>query len=323
MDRPMAGIATLMIGLFLFSLQDVAIKAFSDRYSVLQIVFIRAIVALVPIVVAVIATSGRQGLVATKPYLLLLKGLFGFASYAGYYLAIAALPLAEVVAIVFAAPIFVTVLSALILNERVSVGRWSAVLAGFVGVLIVVGPSGEIGNIAAAFAMLAALTYAGSSIMTRYIGAADCPWTISLYSMIVFLVGSALASLVIATGVAVPSDHPSFQFLLRPWIVPDTTDSIVMILLGINAAAGFYCLTKAYWIAPASLIAPFEYIYILWAVLFGFLFWSEVPALTTVAGVILLIASSLLLMRGERRARSGQSMENPPAPQRLAAQSQG
>ena len=104
----------IILGLFLFSLQDVVIKSFSDRYSVLQIVFVRGIVALVFLFIAVIVTSGPRGLVAYNPRLLLLRGLFGFLSYLGYYLAIAALPLAEVVTIVFAAPIFITVLSVLL-----------------------------------------------------------------------------------------------------------------------------------------------------------------------------------------------------------------
>lgn len=304
-NRPTAGIAMIILGLFLFSLQDVVIKSFSDRYSVLQIVFVRGIVALVFLFIAVIVTSGPRGLVAYNPRLLLLRGLFGFLSYLGYYLAIAALPLAEVVTIVFAAPIFIAVLSVLLLKEKVGPRRWSAVIVGFVGVSIVVGRTGNIGNLAAILAVLAALTYAGQTIITRYAASYDRPWTMSLYSMVVFLVGSALASLMIASfGPVIATDHPSLQFLLRPWVVPAATDLMLMVFLGVNAAVGFYCLTKAYWIAPVSVIAPFEYTYIIWAVLFGFLIWSEVPAVTTFIGLALLIGSSLYILRRELRARN-------------------
>ncbi len=193
------------------------------------------------------------------------------------------------------------------LEMRFEVGprRWSAVIVGLVGVSIVVGRTGNIGNLAAILAVLAALTYAGQTIITRYAAAYDRPWTMSLYSMMVFLVGSALASLMIASfGSVIATDHPSLQFLLRPWVVPAATDLMLMVFLGVNAAVGFYCLTKAYWIAPVSVIAPFEYTYIIWAVLFGFLIWSEVPAVTTFIGLALLIGSSLYILRRELRARN-------------------
>ena len=320
-NRPTVGIAIIVFALFLFSLQDVVIKSFSDRYSVLQIVFVRAIVALVFLFIAVIVTSGLRGLVAHNPRLLLLRGLVGFLSYLGFYLAIAALPLAEVVTIAFSAPIFMTVLSVLLLKEKVGPRRWLAVFVGFVGVLIVVGPTGDIGNLAAMLALLAALTYASQTIITRYAGSYDRPWTMSLYSMIVFLLGSGLASLMVATfGSLIETDHPSLQFLLRPWVVLATSDLLLMILLGLNATVGFYCLTKAYWIAPVSVIAPFEYTYVIWAVLFGFLLWSEVPAVTTFIGLGLLISSSLYILRRELQARNIQSTENEVVPGTVAIQ---
>ena len=180
-----------------------------------------------------------------------------------------------------------------------------AVVVGFVGALIVVGPTGDIANLAAMLALLAALTYASQTIITRYAGSYDRPWTMSLYSMVVFLVGSGLASLMTASfGSLITTDHPSLQFLLRPWVVPAATDLMLMVFLGVNAAVGFYCLAKAYWIAPVSVIAPFEYTYIIWAVLFGFLIWSEVPAVTTFIGLAFLIGSSLYILRRELQARN-------------------
>ncbi len=325
-DRPAAGITAIVLGLFLFSLQDVVIKSFSDRYSVLQIVFIRGVVALIPMVIAVLATTGWRGLFPLKPGLMLLKGMFGFLSYCTYYLAIAALPLAAVVAIVFTAPIFVTVLSALLLGETVGRRRWLAVAVGFLGVVVVIGPSGHVWNAAAFLALVSALFYASSTITTRFIGSVAEPWTISLYSMLVFVTGSGLASVIIAGGTFAGHEHASLQFLLRPWVIPATRDLLLMILLGFNAAVGFYCITKAYWIAPVSVVAPFEYTYIIWAVLFGYVFWSEVPRPTTALGVVILIASSLYILRrelAESRARIRVSEPAPPPVTLPAPQARG
>lgn len=305
LDCPGTGVSMVVVGLFLFALQDVVIKGFSDRYSVLQLVFVRGLVAMIPILVAVVVTSGWRGVAAYKPVLLIVKGLLGFVSYMGYYLALAAMPLAEVVTIVFMAPIFVTVLSAIFLKERVGVRRWAAVLVGFLGAVIVVGPGGRIGSLATVLAVLAALSYACSTFMTRYIGPNDRPWTITLYSMSAFLIGSSVASLlVLLFAGAVVSDDASLQFLLRPWVVPRPLDGLLMVFLGVNAAAGFYCLIKAYWSAPASVVAPFEYTYIVWAVVFGYLFWSETPEPTTIIGVMLLISSSSYIFRRELKGRS-------------------
>ncbi len=313
-NRPTAGIATLVFGLFMFSFQDVIIKAFSDQYSVLQIVFIRCSVALVPIVIAILWISGWRGFVAYEPRLLLLRGLFGFLSYLGYYLAIAALPLAEVVTIVFSAPIFITVLSVVLLKEKVGARRWSAILVGFLGVVVVVGPSGQIADLAVILALLTALTYALMSIVTRYVGGSDAPWTMSLYSVVVFILGSVVASLLVAVfEPAFNTEDPSLQFLLRPWVVPATTDLLLMIFIGLNWSVGSYCLAKAYSVAPVSVVAPFEYTYIIWAVLFGFLIWSEVPAVTTFVGLGLLVGSSLYILRRELRTRD-QNTESEFAP---------
>ena len=315
-SQNIAGIAIIVLGLFLFALQDVAIKSFSDCYSVVQIVWVRSLVALVPIMLAVVLTSGPRGLVSRRPGLSLLKGLCGFLSYLAYYLAIAALPLAQVVAIVFAAPIFVTVFSALLLKETIGPRRWSAVLIGFMGVLIVVGPAGNVGNFAVLLALFAALTYASSTLLTRYIAPYDGPWTISFYSMLVFVAGSSAAALTVALlDTAHATGDPSLQFLLRPWVWPDPPDLLLMIVLGLNAAAGFYCLTRAYWLAPASVIAPFEYTFIIWAVLFGFVFWAEVPKPTTITGVSLLIASSLYVFRREYQLSQAKSHEPPRVPE--------
>ncbi|MDH3670398.1 MAG: DMT family transporter [Gammaproteobacteria bacterium] len=313
-NRPAAGISIIVFGLFMFSFQDIIIKAFSDQYSVLQIAFIRCTVALIPILIAVFITAGARGLVAHEPRLLLLRGLFGFLSYMGYYLAIAALPLAEVVTIVFSAPIFITLLSVLLLREKVGAKRWSAILVGFLGVVVVVGPSGQIADLAVILALLATLTYALMSIVTRYVGGSDTPWTMSLYSVVVFILGSVVASLLVAVfEPALNTESPSLQFLLRPWVVPAATDLLLMIVIGLNWAVGSYCLAKAYAVAPVSVVAPFEYTYIIWAVLFGFLIWSEVPAVTTFIGLALLISSSLYILRRELRTR-GQRIEREFAP---------
>lgn len=320
-NRPFAGIFAVVTGLFLFSLQDLAIKYFSADYSVLQIVVVRGVVAALMVAVVVALLLGVRGFVVRTPLLILGKGLLAFLSYLTYYLAVASMPLADVVAITFTAPIFVTILSALLLGEIVGVRRWLAVLVGFGGALLVVGPGGRIGNIAVAFAALAALSYALSSVLARYIGPEDKPWTVTFYFTLAQLLGGIGMSLIVfAWGAGQETDHPSMAFLFRPWSTGSDFDLALMATLGINAALGFYCLNKAYLSAPASTVAPFEYTYLIWAVLFGYLFWAEVPSLATVAGVVLLVSGNLYILHRQLRnssisAQAEATPANRPAPE--------
>ena len=316
-DHPVLGISSVVCGLFLFSLQDVVIKYFSNDYSVLQIVIIRGLVAALVVGTVVLTLFGREGFVIRQPRLVFNKGFLAFLSYLTYYMAIASLPLADVVTITFSAPIMVTVMSALLLGEQVGLRRWSAVVVGFMGVFIVVGPGGKIANIAVSFAALASLTYALSSVIARYIGPEDRPWTVTFYFSVAHFFGGVILSLfVLAFGSILVANHPSIEFLVRPWSTENHTDLLIMAALGVNAALGFYFLNKAYLSAQASKVAPFEYTYILWAVIFGYVFWGEVPAVNTLIGVMLLIGSNLYILHRElvnrRRQRRQQEILSDP-----------
>ena len=292
----------LVFGLFLFSIQDVIIKHFSGHYSVLQIVFVRGLIAIGLLLMFIRVTRETVPLVSRRPGMMIARGLLGFCSYTTFYMAVAAMPLAEVVSITFTMPLIVTAMSALLLGEKVGMRRWSAVLAGFIGVLIILSPSGEFNALAVVFAFLAALTYASQTILTRLLGAHDHPMTIAFNAILIFTVASGLISLALTGGlVTVDSTHPSLAFFGRAWLMPSGVDTVLMIAIGFIAAIGFYCLSRAYCSSEASAIAPFEFTYILWAVAFGYLFWQEVPGPTTIVGVAILVSSSLYIWYRERQ----------------------
>lgn len=292
----------LVFGLFLFSIQDIIIKYFSDHYSVLQIVFVRGTIALGLLLLMIRLARETISLKSRRPGLMVARGLLGFSSYTTYYLAVAAMPLAEVVSITFTMPLFVTAMSALILGEKVGLRRWSAVVVGFVGVLIILSPRGEFNSLAVVFAFTAAITYASQTILTRFLGNHDHPMTIAFNAILVFTIASGILSLLLVSGtMAISSDHPSLAFFGRAWIMPSHIDFMLMLVIGVIAAVGFYCLSKSYCSSEASAIAPFEFTYIVWAVVFGYLFWNEVPGTTTVFGIIVLVCSSLYIWYRERR----------------------
>jgi drug/metabolite transporter (DMT)-like permease len=296
------GAAILVFGLFLFSIQDVIIKYFSGDYSVLQIVFVRGCIALVLLLMLFRIMPQRIPLISKRPLLMLCRGLLGFSSYTCYYMAVAAMPLAEVVTITFTMPLFVTAMSALILREQVGIRRWGAVLVGFTGVLIILSPQGEFNGLAVIFAFSAAITYASQTIFTRFLGNHDNPLTIAFDAIFIFTCASGLLSLLMHLGViSIWSSHPSLAFFGRDWVMPETVDMALMLVIGMIAAIGFYCLSQAYCVSEASAIAPFEFTYILWAVMFGYLIWNETPGPTTFIGIAVLVGSSLYIWYRERR----------------------
>jgi drug/metabolite transporter (DMT)-like permease len=306
-----SGALILVFGLFLFSIQDIIIKYFSDHYSVLQVVYFRGLIAMALMLLFLIFINPKIPLMSHKPWLMLARGLLGFSSYTCYYLAVAAMPLAEVVAITFTMPLFVTAMSALFLGEKVGLRRWSAVVIGFLGILTILSPSGEFNSLAVIFAFCAAITYASQTVLTRYLGSHDHPLTIGFNAILIFTVASGMLSLVMFSGViTIESTHPSLVFFGRDWVRLETMDLFLLVAIGIIAAIGFYCLSRAYCISEASAIAPFEFTYIIWAVLFGYLFWDEVPGITTIFGVLILVSSSLYVWHRERQLEQSITAEH-------------
>ena len=312
-----AGISAVTVGLFLFAIQDAIIKSFSGQYSVLQIVFTRSVTAVIIMLVLILFTVGKTSFRIYNPWPIIFKGACGFFSYLLYYMAITGLPLADAATITFTAPIMVTAMSAILFRESVGWRRWTAVLLGFVAISMVVGPKGHFNNLNVVLALAAAFTYAISTISTRYIDARDSAVTAAFYSMTTFLVLSIVCSIVVLLLFQGREDGPAaVAFLLRRWQHVSQLDQWLMVLLGFIASGGFYLLVKAYMVAEFSAVAPFEYFYILWGAIFGFLIWQEVPSLTTVAGITLLVGSNLYILRRELALKKRNAFRRPKIPHR-------
>jgi len=298
-DSTLRGVVLLGIGVAIFSIQDVIIRSLSGGYPVHEIVFVRCLVGLLPLLIFVRLDGGWQALRIHRPVLVVLRGVAGFTSYTAYYMAIASMPLAKVVTLNYTSPLFVTALAVPILGEVVGARRWSAVLAGFLGVVVIMRP--DAGEIDPAFllAVLAAVSYAVMVLITRLIGRSNSGSGLSVFSMVVFIVLSGLIGLAIGDGGFDSEAHASAHFLLRAWVMPGARDFGLMVVCGVIAGIGFFCLTQAYRVAQPSAIAPFEFSALPWAVLWGYLFWAELPAGATWIGLFLIVGSGLYIVHRE------------------------
>ena len=184
------GITFVSLGLFLFSIQDVIIRLFSDKYPVLQIGFYRSITGICIMFVILVVMYPPESRKLHLAWPVMVKGFCAFLSYTSYYLAIAVLPLADVATITFSQPIMVTAASALIFRDRVGIRRWIGVMLGFFAIVLVVGPKGHFNNLAVVLALFAAFTYAVSTIMTRYMHPKDEATIAAYYTVLIYLIGT-------------------------------------------------------------------------------------------------------------------------------------
>lgn len=294
-ERPFVGIAFLLGATTIFSLQDVIIKFLSDAYAVHQVVFIRSFFAL-PLVVMIARFEGQLLPLKIGSWRLqLTRSLAAFFSYTCYYLALSSIGLAEAVAIAFSTPIFVTLLATAFLGEKVGVFRVLAICLGLAGVLVIVQPGMGVFQPASVFALLAAVFYAVSIIATRKLGRSTNGTTMTVITIVTYIIGGGLVGLAFALA-PVASPHPSLDFLFREWSWPQMQDWLLMAVIGCTAATGFFCLAQAYRLAEASVVTPFEYTAMPWAILWGWLIFSELPDAATWIGLTMIISAGLLIV---------------------------
>ncbi len=294
------GIAFLCIGIFIFSLQDAIIKQVSGGYALTQVVCIRSFIGLPLLFYVVQREVGWRALFTAELGVLLVRAGVMFGAYTAYYMAFPALPLADAVALYFTVPLFLTSMAGLLLGESVGWKVWAAVVLGFCGVLVMLQPGSGLFEPAALLSLLSAALYAIAMLMARKMGVAQVASVMAFYQNALFLGGSGVAALILTLLGKSSSAHPSVEFLVRPWRVPAWSDSLLIALCGVVAAVGTLFLTNAYRIAKTSVVTPFEYTGMLWAPLWGFLFFAEVPKVSTFVGAAVIGVAGLIAMRVSR-----------------------
>jgi len=295
-NRATLGIIYLCSGILIFSLQDAIIKAVSGAYPLTQVVATRCLVSAPILLVMVHFEIGLKALLSRDFRALTGRAFLMLLAYTTYYMAFPALPLADAVALYFTVPLFTMALAPVMLGEQIGWRRIRAVVVGFAGVIIMLRPGAGLFEPAALLSLFSALTYALAMLMARKIGTTTTASVMAFYQNGIYLVGALLiAGFCHLTGIQ-HAAHKSLEFLIRPWVAPTLRDFAMIASCGVIAAIAMTLLTHAYRIAKASVVTSFEYSGMLWAPLWGFLFFGEIPYLTTVAGAALIIAAGLFAL---------------------------
>jgi len=300
----MGGLCAVTSVIF-FTMNDTTIKFLSGDYALHQVVLIRSTLGLffVLCLIAPLTDGWRIGRTAKLPQHLL-RGFCVVVANMTFFLGLAALKLADAVAIFFIAPLVITLFSAVFLKEHVGIWRWSCVLLGFVGVLFVAKPGTDAFQIASFLPFVAAFAYACIHILTRKMGGTESAATMAFYIQIMFIVVSIAIGLAIGDGRYDTQSDPSLQFLLRAWSWPRTDDYLFFLLIGFSIAFAGYFVSQAYRLAEAAFVAPFEYLAMPLAILWGYVFFAEVPSSTTILGAVLIVGAGLLTLWRETRVNA-------------------
>ena len=262
-----------------FSIMDLIVK-WSDNYPLGQVIFFRGFFGLVFYYFIIPKKRIKDFYFTKRPLLHLSRCFFGLAALLSIFTALRNLPLATVVSITFAAPIFTTIFSIFFLSEKVGYFRWLAVIVGFVGILIISEPGFSSLNIYYVFPVIFVLGMSYVAISIRQLSSTEPVWLISLFFS---------AAITIAGIFTIPFG----------WLMPSFIDLILLSMIGFFGGVANLWLSQSYKFSEVSLVTPLKYLALVFAIGFGYLIWQEIPSSKTLIGATLVITSSIIIFRRE------------------------
>ena len=269
----------MLMSVCAFSIMDIIVK-WSEAYPLGQVLFFRGFFGVILYFIIMPRDRIKDFYLTKRPGLHFLRCMSGLIALVAIFIALRNLPLATVVSISFAAPIFTTIFSIFLLSEKVGMFRWIAVLVGFIGSIIINEPGFSSFNIYFIYPIIFCLGLSYVAIAIRQLSTTEPVWLISLY----FSIAITLASLVT---------------LPYGWVIPNFGDLILLMLIGVFGGVANLWLGQSYKLAEVSLVSPLKYLALVFAIAFGYFIWGEIPSFKTLLGAALVIISSIIIFRRE------------------------
>jgi drug/metabolite transporter (DMT)-like permease len=288
----LAGIGLMLFSIFMFSFGDALGKYMVATYAVGQLLWLRACAALL-VLSPLIWKHRAEFFRLERPRLQLLRIVLSTLEVAAFFLAVAWLPLADAITYWLAAPVFVTALSAIFLRERVGWRRWTAILIGFLGVIIALRPSTQTFSGPAMIALGGSLCFSVLMLITRSLRATPDIVMASMQFSGTFLLGAVMSPF--------------------GWVTPDPSSLALFAIAGCISVSALLCVNRSLKLAPASVVVPYQYSMIIWAVIFGLVVFGDVPQAATIAGAAIIIGAGLYIFLRERKLGREDSAVSPPA----------
>lgn len=291
-DHPLAGIALMLTGIFFFALNDAMGKYLIATFSVGQVLLVRSAAALVVLA----PFLRREGLSAfidvQRPWLQVVRAVFATFEVACFYWALTDMSLADVMTFYLAGPIYVTAVSPFLLGEKVGWRRWAAVFAGFIGVMIALKPTTGAFSPAAFVAIAGSLSFSIFMVCTRLVRGTSGMVLVTIQNVAALVFGAIVAPL--------------------SWVALSWFDGALLTLLGVVAMTAYVCINKALALAPASVVVPYQYTSIFWAIILGYIFFRDIPSTSMLIGAGIIIAAGIYIFIREEQAAKAASFAEPP-----------
>ena len=279
LSKNQLGFFYMFISVCAFSLMDLIVK-WSDDYPVGQVLFFRGFCGIIPILFLIPKDRYFDFYKTTRPVLHFKRCLAGLIALVSIFVALRNLPLATVVSISFAAPIFITIFSIFLLDEKVGLYRWMAVLVGFLGIIFITEPGFSALNVYYIYPIIFCLGLSYVAIAIRKLSSTEPAWLISFFfSFSIMLL--------------------SFLSFYQGWILPSLLDLFLLSMVGILGGLANLWLSQSYKYSEVSLVSPLKYLGLVFAIIFGYFIWNEVPTSKTLLGALLVIVSSIIIFRRE------------------------
>jgi|TARA_Y100000994_G_scaffold135181_1_gene110704 drug/metabolite transporter (DMT)-like permease len=279
LSKNQLGFLYMLMSVCAFSIMDIIVK-WSEAYPLGQVLFFRGFFGVILYFIIMPRDRIKNFYLTKRPGLHFLRCMSGLIALVAIFIALRNLPLATVVSISFAAPIFTTIFSIFLLSEKVGMFRWIAVLVGFIGIIIITEPGFSSFNIYFIYPIIFCLGLSYVAIAIRQLSTTEPVWLISLY----FSIAITLASLVT---------------LPYGWVIPNFGDLILLMLIGVFGGVANLWLGQSYKLAEVSLVSPLKYLALVFAIAFGYFIWGEIPSFKTLLGAALVIISSIIIFRRE------------------------
>lgn len=282
-DHIIKGMVAGLAAFFMLAVMNVFAKLLSETHHVIEIAFYRNLIATLPFLFMIFVMKKKEIMkINQRPLGVIARAVIGTISLVTTFAAFAAMPMADTTAFLFTASLIIPVLGFFFLGEKVGIYRWGAVLVGFIGVLIMLRPGGDINALGVTLALSAASMHAILQTILRYLGKTEKPETITFYFV---SIGTVVAALPL------------------PWVASMPTLQEIPLFLGVGLTGllAQYLLSVAFGNAPAAVVTVFNYSGIIWATIFGWMIWFDWPALTIWIGGGIVIASNIFILWRESR----------------------
>ena len=299
LDNNIKAIILVVIGMFVFSIQDALIKVISGSVNIYVIYIVRSIIGLLAILIYCKFKHIKLIFKTHYPIITTLRVSGFFLGFSLYYFSLSKISLPEAVTLFFVSPFFVTIASKFLIGEKVGIYRWSLIFVGFIGVYLVLNPDFNNFNIYSLFPIFCAFFYAMTVVIQKKTSDYDNLFTQIIHTYISAIIFSIIIYIVLNNLTFSSNQLIEYNFILMSWGIPDIFSFFILVIIGFTGVIGFFSIFGAYRMGSPSTIAPYEYSLIIWSIILGYLIWNEYLSFRGFIGLFLILSASFFTLYRE------------------------